>query len=276
MKVLFASLATLFFSFAGKAGNYSPLNDSSRIVRTVTIEKCTEVLEANVVFPELLQDHEEASLDYIEKFASNRRDYLIRMYNKSKKYFSRINLIFKRYNIPKEFCVLIALESAFNANAVSSAGAVGYWQFMEEVAKEYGLRTLPISDLKKPATRAVKGKAAPVDDRKNFIKSTHAAGRYLKDRSRNLNNDCLLIAASYNWGVGNVWNSLQRTGKRDANFWDIKKYLPAETRSYVMNFIAMNVIFHNYDKFLKKELRFRDQVITVPDPSESTAMLQTR
>ena len=35
---------------------------------------------------------------------------------------------------------MIALESAFNANVVSRAGAVGYWQFMDEAAKEYGLR----------------------------------------------------------------------------------------------------------------------------------------
>lgn len=238
--------------------------------------KCIEILEANVVFPEILKGHEDASIEYVEKFATSRRDYLIRMYNKSKRYFSKINLIFKRYNIPKEFCVLIALESAFNANAISSAGAVGYWQFMEDVAKEYGLRTLSIQDLRKPVHHPAKGKTAPVDDRKNFVKSTHAAGRYLKDRARNLNNDWLLIAASYNWGVGNVWNCVQRTGKPQADFWDIKKYLPAETRAYVMNFIAMNVVFNNYDKFLKKELRFRDRVITVPDASSSTAMLQAR
>ncbi len=42
-------------------------------------------------------------------------------------------------------------------------------------------------------------------------------------------------------------------------FWDIKKYLPAETKSYVMNFIALNVIFNNYDKFIKNELIFTDE-----------------
>ena len=47
-----------------------------------------------------------------------------------------------------------------------------------------------------------KGKQS--DDRTNFMKSTLVAARYLKDRCRNLNNDWLLIAASYNCGVGNV------------------------------------------------------------------------
>ncbi len=276
MKVFIASIVALLSSFSGSANSLSPLNDSTKNLASLSNGKCIEIYEANVVFPEILQSYEEATIEYIEKFSVSRRDYLIRMYNKSKKYFGKINLIFKKYNIPKEFCVLIALESAFNANAISSAGAVGYWQFMEDVAKEYGLRTLALKDLKKPAPKPVKGKPIPVDDRKNFLKSTHAAGRYLKDRARNLNNDWLLIAASYNWGVGNVWNCLQRTGKQNADFWDIKKYLPAETRSYVMNFIAMNVIFHNYDKFLRKELRFRDKIIEVPDLTRSTAMMDAR
>jgi hypothetical protein len=49
---------------------------------------------------------------------------------------------------------------------------------------------------------------------------------------------------------------MQRSGKKSPTFWDIKKYLPAETRSYVMNFIALNVIFHNYEKFASNNLTF--------------------
>ncbi|HNP53542.1 MAG TPA: hypothetical protein PKK69_02950, partial [Ferruginibacter sp.] len=75
----------------------------------------------------------------------------------------------------------------------------------------------------------------------------------------NLNNDWLLIAASYNCGVGNVWNAMERCGKANPDFWDIKKYLPQETQYYVMNFITLNVIFSNYETFLKDELCFRDQ-----------------
>jgi membrane-bound lytic murein transglycosylase D len=96
-----------------------------------------------------------------------------------------------------------------------------------------------------------------VDERKNFSKSTYTAARYLKDRMRNLDNDWLLIAASYNWGVGNVWNAMQRTGKKNPTFWDIKNYVPAETKAYVMNFIALNVIFKNYEKFRTNTLCFK-------------------
>ena len=52
------------------------------------------------------------------------------------------------------------LESEFNANAVSPVGAVGHWQFMTTLAKEYGLRT-----------------GGKYDERRNFAKSTVAAAK---------------------------------------------------------------------------------------------------
>ncbi|MGB4885752.1 MAG: lytic transglycosylase domain-containing protein [Ferruginibacter sp.] len=224
------------------------------------------IKEANVVYPEILQGHEEESLEYVEKFSKNRREYLVRTYNRSKNYFPKVQKILKRYDVPQEYAVLMALESCFKANAKSSAGAYGYWQFMDDVAKEYGLRVHTVvktthskahNKNKKPFKSSTHKKA--IDDRSNFIKSTNAAAKYLKDRSRNLDNDWLLMAASYNYGIGNVKNAMQKTGKENPSFWDIKKYLPAETKSYVMNFIALNVIFNNYDKFIKNELIFTDE-----------------
>ena len=44
--------------------------------------------------------------------------------------------------------------------------------------------------------------------------------------------------------------------KKNPSFWDIKNYLPAETNAYVMNFIALSVLFNNYDNFIKKALNF--------------------
>ena len=224
------------------------------------------IKEANVVYPEILQGHEEESLEYVEKFSKNRREYLVRTYNRSKNYFPKVQKILKRYDVPQEYAVLMALESCFKANAKSSAGAYGYWQFMDDVAKEYGLRVHTVvktthskahNKNKKPFKSSTHKKA--IDDRSNFIKSTNAAAKYLKDRSRNLDNDWLLIAASYNYGIGNVKSAMQKTGKANPSFWDIKKYLPAETKSYVMNFITLNVIFNNYDKFIKNELIFTDE-----------------
>lgn len=248
-------------------------------------------LEPNVVFPEVLAGNEQETLAYIEKFSENRRAYLIRTYTRSKKYFPKATAILKKHNLPQELKVLLALESAFNGNAVSKAGAVGYWQIMDEVAKEYGLKYVAQQkkEEKKKAvkkkdekTRAVaknivKKTATPKDDRKNFNKSTYAAARYLKDRSRNLDNNLLLMVASYNCGIGNVWQAMKKAAKAEPDFWDIKAYLPAETQAYVMNFIALNVVFHNYEKFTDNTLLFTPTKVKIENiegkPAEETTSL---
>lgn len=220
---------------------------------------------ANVVFPVVLENDAAKAISYMEKFSVNRRAYIIRMYNKSKRFFPKIHSILKKYDVPTEFAVLMALESAFNANAVSKAGAVGYWQIMDEVAREYGLRIVEDQHLKKASAKTVTKKSTAtkktvaVDDRKNFTRSTYTAAKYLKARMRNLNNNWLLIAASYNWGVGNVWNAMAASGKKNPTYWDIQHRLPSETKSYVMNFITLNVIFKNYDKFINNSLRFKSE-----------------
>ncbi|MFT3909889.1 MAG: lytic transglycosylase domain-containing protein [Ferruginibacter sp.] len=235
------------------------------------------VQQANIVYPTILAGNEDESIDYVENFSSRRKNYLVNTYNRSKQLFPKAEAILKKYDVPQEFKVLLALESGFNGNAISKAGAVGYWQIMDEVAKEYGLKIprkvkVEVKN-KKRSKRAIKKhitKTIGIDERKNFNKSTIVAARYLKDRSRNLDNDWLLIAASYNCGVGNVWNAMEKCGKKTPTFWDIKKYLPAETQAYVMNFITLNVIFNNYEAFSKNELCFKDVTCKTetlePDP----------
>ncbi len=258
----FAVLAAFCLCLAVKAQDTSVTRLASNNIASngkVVLKK------SNVIYPAIFTGHEEESREYVEKFCNSRRAYVIRTYARSKKYFPKATGILKKYAVPAEFAVLMALESGFNAEAVSGAGAVGYWQFMDEVAVEYGLTIPEKADAKKPlviakpVTAAVAAKPVVVrDDRKNFIKSTTAAARYLRDRYKNLNGDWLLIAASYNCGVGTVWNAIKKTGKPNAGFWDIKSLLPAETRAYVMNFIALNVAFKNYSKFAANDLCFTD------------------
>lgn len=269
-------LFTAIFAIASFTAAAQGGADSSKRLLAALNKKdnaCYIVKESNIVFPAVLSGNETQSLDYIEKFCNNRKEYIARTYTRGKKYFSKAAAILKRYNLPHELKVLLALESAFNANAVSKAGAVGYWQFMDEVAKEYGLKVVTqytpeekkklLKADKKKADSLFKAIAKQKDDRKNFSKSTYAAARYLKDRSRNLNNDLLLMVASYNCGVGNVWEAINASGKRNPSFWDIKDYLPAETQAYVMNFITLNVIFSNYDKFASNSMVFKPVKIKV-------------
>ncbi len=77
------------------------------------------------------------------------------------------------------------------------------------------------------------------------------------------------MVASYNCGIGNVWNAMKKTCLENPTFWDVKKYLPSETQAYVMNFIALNVIYKNYDLFASNKLLFAPEKIILPvNPDE--------
>jgi membrane-bound lytic murein transglycosylase D len=197
-----------------------------------------------VAYPESLAEHRDESKDYVKHYSKKERSYIIYMFNKGKKFFPKVLHIFDKYDVPYVFQMLPALESNFNANAVSNAGAVGYWQFMRELAGEYGLHT-----------------SAKNDERKNFLKSTVAAAKFFRDQLDFFNNDILLTVAAFNCGQGGVLSAIKKSKKTDADFWDIKNYLPEETRIFVMKFIALNVISTNYDKFMDHKLNFSEPAL---------------
>ena len=118
-----------------------------------------------VAYPESLAANRDQSKDYVKHYSRKERSYIIYMFNKGKHFFPKVLHIFDQYDVPYVFRMLPALESNFNANAVSEAGAVGYWQFMRELASEYGLHTSPKND-----------------ERKNFVKSTVAAAKFFRDQ----------------------------------------------------------------------------------------------
>lgn len=101
--------------------------------------------------------------------------------------FPKVATVLKKYDLPEELKILLTLESAYNANAVSCAGAVGYWQIMDEVAKEYGMKYIArvskaekreLSKLKNSKKgKPVKALAKLKDDRKNFNIATLTAAR---------------------------------------------------------------------------------------------------
>ncbi len=258
--------------------------DSTKKVLLTSAAKRAEpsfiIKPSNVVFPEILRGNETETLDYIESFSKRKRDYLIRMYTRGRQFLPKAASILNNYNLPAELKILLILESAYNGNAVSKAGAVGYWQIMDEVAREYGIKYIAqLSDAEKKKLLKQKSKKQLnqrktrlrlTDDRKNFNTATQTAARYLRDRRRNLDDNWLLVVASYNCGIGNVWKAMERSGQLSPTFWDIKNFLPAETRAYVMNFITLNVIFYNYELFLKNKLNFTQEKMMITEQMESS------
>lgn len=83
-----------------------------------------------------------------------------------------------------------------------------------------------------------------VDERRDPIKSTWAAVRYLKDLYE-IYHDWNLVLAAYNCGPGTINKAIRRAGGA-TDFWTIYNYLPKETRGYVPAFIAANYIMTYY------------------------------
>ncbi len=152
------------------------------------------------------------------------------------RYFPLIEPILKRNGIPDDFKYLCMVESGLS-NATSPSKAVGFWQFIEETGKRYGLR---INE--------------EVDERYDIVKSTEAACAYFKEAMSEFNN-WTLTAASYNLGINGLKNAMK---KQDANnFYDL--LLNAETSRYVMRIIAVKEIYEHpkrYGYFIPQFFRY--------------------
>lgn len=157
--------------------------------------------------------------DYVEK---NSKD-LSKMKDWGRPFFDMIDGVFTQNSLPRELKYIAVIESRLNPVSVSWAGAVGPWQFMPSTAVRMGLKV-----------------GRFVDERKNYVKSTEAAARYLTELYNQFG-DWLLVIAAYNGGPGNVLKAMRRSKSR--NFWDIQYYLPAESRNHVKKFIGTHYIF---------------------------------
>ncbi|MDN3585616.1 transglycosylase SLT domain-containing protein [Pedobacter aquatilis] len=161
--------------------------------------------------------HNEYVQQYIDIYVK-RKDMFGKMHGLSDYYFPIFEKALKDYNIPQEIKYLTIVESQMNPHAISRVGATGIWQFMFGTGKAYGLKMDNY-----------------VDERKDPIQASYAAAAYFRDAFEELG-DWLLAIAAYNCGKGNVNRAIDKAGSRD--FWEIRQFLPKETRNYVPAFIA--------------------------------------
>lgn len=131
------------------------------------------------------------------------------------------------YGVPLELKYLPVIESALNPKATSPVGAAGLWQFMPGTGKQYGLEVNSL-----------------VDERRDPIKSSYAAAKFLSDLY-NIFGDWSTVIAAYNCGPGNVKKAMRRAGG-SSDYWAMYPYLPKETRGYVPAFIAANYAMNYY------------------------------
>ena len=166
---------------------------------------------------------------YINKYANQMKRSVSVMLAAMNFYRPIFENALEKYNLPYELEFLPVIESALRPGATSPAGAAGLWQFIPSTGKRYGL---VINTL--------------VDERRDPVKSTDAACRYLRDLYNRFG-DWSLAIAGYNCGEGAVQKALARAGGREGKtFWDIYNYLPRETRGYVPAFVGATYIMNYY------------------------------
>ena len=142
------------------------------------------------------------------------------------KFFPIIEPILQENGIPDDFKYLAVIESGLT-NVTSPAGAEGFWQFMPQTARDYGLE--------------VNG---DIDERLNLIKSTESAAAYLMDAYAEFGN-WTLAAAAYNAGVQRIKTSLEK--QQTNSYYDL--FLNEETSRYMYRMLATKLIFESPERY---------------------------
>lgn len=164
---------------------------------------------------------------FIEMYATRLRQKVSFMLSANNLYMPIFEEALDLYDLPLELKYLPVIESGLNPTATSRQGATGLWQFMLRTGKIYGLQATTL-----------------VDERRDPVKATRAAARYLKDLY-DIYHDWNLVLAAYNCGPGTINKAIRRAGG-EKDFWTLYNYLPKETRGYVPAFIAANYIMTYY------------------------------
>ncbi|MGD9717662.1 MAG: LysM peptidoglycan-binding domain-containing protein [Sulfurimonadaceae bacterium] len=142
--------------------------------------------------------------------------------------------------IPLEFLYLVMAESNFSNKAYSKKRASGLWQFMPATGALYGLT---IDEY--------------VDERRDPIKSTEAAAKFLTDLHKRFGK-WYLAAIAYNCGGGRLNSAIKQAGTDDLAVLldEKKKYLPKESRYYIRKIVALALVGYDEEYMLESEYEY--------------------
>lgn len=207
-------------------------NPMSDTVRVFSGEKAGVVYDLPVV----MNDRVKRSIVYFQTVAKEAfTKYLVR----SKRYTPMMRRIIAEYGLPQDLIYLSLVESGYNPNAYSWARAMGLWQFISSTGRMYKLN-----------------RNWWIDERKDPIKSTHAACQFLGDLYKQFGHWELAMAA-YNGGPGRVSRTIKKQKTND--FWKMK--LRRQTMDYVPLIYAAAIIAKNPEKYGFTDIETEPEVV---------------
>lgn len=224
------------------------------------IETVTETLDSPETLDFDVPIIRTATVDkHVQFFSFRIRDRFEVWLGRLERHRPMVERIFTEFNLPVDLIFLSLVESGFSTNAVSRAKAVGPWQFIKGTAKAYDLRV-----------------DNWIDERRDPVKSTIAAARYLRDLYQ-LFGSWPLAMAAYNAGERKVGRALVRAQADD--FWDLTdtKLLKRETKEYVPRFLAAALIAKDPTRFgfavpSQLPLEYEEVVVTRPIHLKTAAL----
>jgi membrane-bound lytic murein transglycosylase D len=183
---------------------------------------------------------------YIQFFQGRGRKWFRNWMSRSTRYMPVMLPILQQKGLPRDTIYLAMIESGFSAHAYSWAHAAGPWQFISATGKQYRLK-----------------QDFWVDERRDPIKSTHAAASFLTTLHTELK-DWRLAWAAYNTGAGRVRRLIHKHGTTD--FWSLsehKRGFAKETKHYVPKLMACALVAKHYQAF-----GFADDEFSFMEPLE--------
>jgi len=254
LEMIDSMVASGYFESLGFNDNIDELNvhnyhqDSVPVFDSATYAARFEELNKNSPFSIVYNPYIKG---YVNMYAKRRKKTTAKMLGLAAIYFPLFEENLDKYDMPLELKYLPIVESALNPKAKSRVGATGLWQFMYRTGKAYGLEV-----------------TSYYDERRDIYKATDAACRYLK-KLHGMYDDWDLALAAYNCGPGNVNKAIRRSGGKKS-YWEIRPFLPRETRGYVPAFMAVNYIMnyateHNIYPITPDIACFKTDTIVVDD-----------
>jgi len=155
------------------------------------------------------------------------RPQVILWLKRSHRYLPVIEKMLKDTGIPDDLKYVAVAESALRPHVGSPKGALGFWQFMANSGRKWGL---VIDDR--------------TDQRRNIFFSTRAATSYFKYLHAQTGN-WTLAAAAYNMGEGGLIAETLEQGISDY----YRLYLPIETQRFIFRILAIKLIMKDPEKY---------------------------